>query len=478
MHSRAISRRQVLSALAAAPLAGCQQLNGSGTPGATETPTRQLTEPSGSADGTEGTIDVWTDYVGEAWYDKWENDVVPGWESQSEVPLSVEYPAWRVPESLREAVGEATPPELYHCEISQVADLVARGATREVDGLVSDLVAANGDLVRERPIRADGTAHVVPHGLTLGSVLNYRTDVYEALGLSVPETWDELVANARAIDEAESVDARGFAVAAGDPRSDEKAGMDLRTWLANAGGGVWQWADRDRGTVELDFRPADVSACLELLRNLAEASPEPAGLGYSGSTVAWIRGNVAQCLFPNALLAGSAHVSGPERVAVNTGVGLPPLRERRIDPVDRGWATVDGTPVFREADTPDAAEEFLRYMYEGPARQADKNLVRPMQYLPPYEGVLDHDAYRDASVFQALDGHLYDLNRQLVDEIAPRLAGDRPRTAATWYARNGSILSELVRAVVVEGKSIDGEIQRARSRLAARLAEGRELAAQ
>ncbi len=464
-----VGRRRLLASLAVAGLSGCQHL------GSSQTSRQSTTQRVPDTDSTRGRIDLVTDYGGEDWNAKWEREIVPGWQSRSEVPVHIERPLgpdW--PARLRTLVDEGTPPELYHCQLPEIADLVASGATQPVDGLVDDLAAANGNLVTDRSIRIAGTTHLVPHGLVLGSVLCYRTDVYDALGLSPPETWAALRSNARVIDEAESFDGRGFAVAADDPRSDTKAGMDLRTWLATAGGSVWQWADRDRQVAELAFRPESVRPALTLLRDLDQYSPDSAGLGYAETIAEWVTGNVGQCLFINAWLAGAAATAGRDQVARNTAVTLPPLMDQRTNSIDRGWAMVDGTPIFRDADEVGAAEEFLRYLYDGQSRQAEMNLIRPMQYLPPYEGVLTNDAYRTAPVFNTLDGHLYDLNRRLVEDIAPHMAGDRPRTAATWYAQNGTILADLVRSVLVDGEPLEPAIERTRSRLTARLEAGQQ----
>lgn len=467
--SQSASRRRVLATLCAVGLAGCGQFGQQEVPGST---TESLTT---NGENDAGTIDILTDYQGQEWDGTWDN-VRSGWNERSDVPVRVEYPRgpqW--PERLRTLVDEGRPPELYHCRLSEVVDLVARGATRPVGSLVDEFAAANGALLTDRTIGASGTTHLVPHGLTLGSVLCYRTDVYDELDLSVPETWENLRTNARTIDEADSFDGRGFAVAAGDPRSDWKAGADLQTWLANAGGGVWRWADRDRETAELDFDPAAVRQALELLSALSQYSPDPAELGYAETIAQWVQGGVAQCLFPNAWLAGEAADAGRVDLAANTAVSLAPLRDRGVDPIDRGWARVEGTVVFRDAGEADAATEFLRYLYEGVDRQAEMNLVDPMQYLPPYDGVLTSDTYRNAAYFEAVDGHLYDLNRHLVDDIAPKLAGDRPQTLATWSVRAEAVLSELVRAVVVDGDDVDAAVERTRSRLDVRLktAQGR-----
>jgi multiple sugar transport system substrate-binding protein len=474
------TRRQVLTALAAAALAGCNTLGGA--------------DPSTESPG----VFMMTDYNTEPWQRKWEQEIIPGFEEQSDA--TVRYNLSTSPPqapSTEELVDEGDPPEVYHNTAVMVARHALEDELQSVEGLVDDLVAANGDLHVGYPIRSAGEPHIVPHGLHLGGVLHYRRDVYDELGLSVPETWTELVENARVIDEARDIHAvdraevRGF----GTPvREDAKMRRDFTTWLYTAGGGYWQWRDEPGGEVDLDFQPADVRAALETMRALAQYSPDPDAAGFSTVPGAWISGRIAQCLFPNAWLAGIAYdvESGPAQdrslsISPNTAVAPAPLRDRTLDPPTRGWVRVNGTPMFRGANT-EYAEQFLRYMYEGPQRQADKNNVT-MRSLPPYEGILETDEYRSADIYQAEDGYFLDLERQLLEEVLPLHPGTRPRTPAARYAMQPippdttaewqdagpDILTELVQAVLIEGKPMDDAIARGRQRLQSRLEDGREL---
>ena len=474
------TRRQVLAALAVAGLAGCN------TPGGSE--------PSTWAPSSTPEIFVMTDYNAEPWQRKWEQKLVPRFEAQSDASVRINFSTSPPQAPSTQRLADAgDPPEVYHSDAVTVAKHALEGDLQPVDSLVDDLVAANGDLHVEYPIRS-GRTRIVPHGLYLGGVLHYRQDIYDELGLSVPETWAELVENARVIDETDDVRAvdraevRGF----GTPVTEEaKLERDFTTWLYTVGGGYWQWRDEPGGTVDLDFQPEDVRAALETMQTLAQYSP---GVGAGGfSTVrGWISGRIAQCLFPNAWLAGLTYdiESEPAQdrslsVSPNTAVAPAPLRDRTLDPPTRGWVRVDGTPMFRDANT-EYAKEFLRHLYESPERQADKNNVT-MRTLPPYEGILETEEYRSADIYQAEDGYFLDLERQLLDEVLPLHAGTRPRTPAARYAMQQippetareysrvSIVTEMVHAVLAHGKSVDEEIERARQRLQSRLEAGREL---
>lgn len=412
-----------------------------------------------------------TDYSGSRWTDKWEAELVRNFEAEFGASVAVEHAMDGTRDRLERLVESGNPPEVYHDTLAGVADFVAAGRTTPVDGLVADLVTANGRLLKPRSIRAGGHARIVPHGLTLGGVLNYRVDVYDDLGLSVPTTWDDLLANARAIDESEAFDGRGFAVPAAGTA---KSGLDFTNWLYTAGGDYWRWRDEAARELEVDFRTEHVRAALEVMGELSRYAPDPAQYDDTSTLRDWIVGRVGQCLMNNAWLCGVAYRGGARDVALNTRQAPVPVIERSLDPIDRGWVATNGTPVFAGANT-EAAESFLRYTYEGPERQAGMNAVAPMRWLPPYDDVMDADAYRAADIFGVEDGHFLELNRRCVDEIAPHLGGDRPRNAASLYASRFPVADELVRAVIADGVAVEPEIDRARGRLRRRLREGRML---
>jgi multiple sugar transport system substrate-binding protein len=480
------TRRQVLAALAAAGLAGCNTLGGSDhsteAPGSTPSSTPSTETPE---------VLVMADDNMERWVEKWREELIPGFEDQSNATVRIKF-STSPPQapSTQRLVDEGDPPEVYQNDVVAVAKHALENELQPVDGLVSDFVATNGDLQVEYPVRSEGRAQIIPHGLSLRSVLHYRRDVYDDLGLSVPETWAELVENARVIDEGDQFEGRGFAVPGSD--SGEKPRNDFTAWLYTAGGRYWQWRDEPGGEVELDFRADDVRAALELMRTLAQYSPDPEELALGPTVGEWLTGNVAQCLSPNAYLAGLTYgvESDPARsdspsVSLATAVAPASLRDRTLDPPTRGWVRVGGTPLFRGANV-QHAEELLRYLYEGPERQARMNNV-DMRWLSPYEGVLETEEYRSADIYQAEDGYFLDLEREVLDEVLPLHAGRRPRTPAARYAMQrtppetareysrASIVTEMVNGVLVTENPIDEEIERACQRLHSRLEDGRDL---
>ena len=466
------SRRQVLTTIGALTVAGC-----AAGPQSENQPTQESQVTATTTDNPHSsTVEVMTDLSSENWQQEWEQKIVPGFESQSDLTVNVRYPP-RYPSELRDRANRGDFPEVFHGTSLEVANYIVEGQTQAVDGFVSSLTDANGPLISDHSIRGPEATHLVPHGLSM-MVFNYRSDIYNQLGLSVPTTWSELLENTQAIAESDQVDAAGFAVPTTDIST--KPREDFLTWLYSAGGHLWRWTNESETAVEPAFEMEPVQAALEQMRNLRTYSPDAQYLGYTGTISEWLSGNVAQCLFPNASLAGYCYDQqhpNAVSIATNTRQAAVPLRDSTLSPPTRGRTWVTGTPLFQGINT-SGAEEFLTYLYGGPAAQAARNGVNT-QYLPPYEGIIELDAYQNSRIYQVEDGHFWELEQTLLNEVSPEYRGSRPRTPAAWYAMQGpslgddpSVLNQMVRAIVVDENQIREEISRAQDRLQSRLEEG------
>ena len=464
-----ITRRRLLKGSGtglAALTAGCTGGPGAGTETSTDTTT-------GGANKNE--VHFLTDYSNDAWQDKWENEIVPGFEEQTGIPVNVEYAGMQGTgeQRLTTLMQSGDTPESFTGTLTQVGDMVARGQTAPVGDALSAIEEENGDLLYKSTVTVSDQVHMIPHGLYLGGTFNYRKDVYEKLGLEVPETWEELVHNAKVIDESDEVQERGFAMPA--PKAG-KSGSEFSNFLANAGGGTWQW-ETEGETAKVWFEEEHVLAALDAMSELAEYSPDPSSVNWSSTIKYWVGGRVAQTIMNNAWLAGPAYGAGVTDIALNTDVAPIPKREG-ADPIDRGWALLDGHPVLSDADNVEGAKELLKFMYEGPETQADKSTIEPMRFLPPYESAVDTDEYQSAEIFGVEDGYFLDLNRKCMEEVAPNLQSpDRPSTPATLFAGRFPIDSEMVNQVLVQERDPAKAYEEAKSRLQKRLEEGQELTA-
>jgi multiple sugar transport system substrate-binding protein len=472
-HDR-LTRRQVLYGSgvgAAATLAGC--VGGGGSSGGNNASGSANNSSSGG--GNQNEVHVLTDYSSQPWQQEWEQ-IASGFQDQTGIPLNVEYVGMQGSgeQRLLTLIQSGSPPEMYHGTMTQVADLVVEGRTIPVGDIISRLEEVNGNMVTKDPITIEQTPYLMPHGLYAGGTLNYRKDIYDDLGLSVPKTWDQLVQNAKAIDESDNWDERGFALAA-QPAG--KPGSDFANWVYNAGGRYFQWANQDQTRLELADNEAAFTDALNHMKRLAQYSPDPSSLNWAPTIEYWVGGRIAQTIMNNAWLAGPTYRAGATDIALNTEQALIPKPQRSTQTSTRGWALVDGSPILKGADNQQGAKQLQMYMYGSPQKQTDKLLTEPMRFLPPYEGVIDSDAYQSAEIFQVENGHFLELNRFCMNEIIPKLGtSELPSNAASTYTTRFPIDAQMVNQVIVQGRDVQSAYQEGRQKRQRRLKQGRERA--
>jgi multiple sugar transport system substrate-binding protein len=472
-----LTRRQVLYGSgvgAAATIAGC--LGGGGGSGNNDSGGSSSNNSSGGGGSNQNEVHVLTDYSSQPWQQKWEQQIVPTFEKQTGIPLNIEFVGMQGSgeQRLLTLIQSGSPPEWYHGTITQVADLIVEGETIPVTDTIDKLEEANGDMLIKSTITVEETPYLLPHGMYAGGTLNYRKDIYDDLGLSVPKTWSQLVQNAKAIDESDNWDERGFGVAA-QPAG--KAGSDFANWVYNAGGRYFRWANQDQTKLELADNGEVMTAALNHMKQLAQYSPDPSSLNWGPTIEYWVGGRIAQTIMNNAWLAGPAYRAGAKDIALNTRQALIPKRERSTQTTTRGWSLVDGTPILKDADNHQGAKQLQMHMYGSPKKQADKLLVEPMRFLPPYEGVMDSDAYQSAKIFQVENGHFLKRNRFCMNQIIPKLGTSQlPSNAASTYTTRFPIDAQTVNQVIVQGRDIQSAYQEGRQKRRKRLKQGRQRA--
>ena len=452
------SRRRLLGGVGTGTMglfAGCfgSDNDGQRGPNGGDTDGGDETGDDGETDDSigDGPITIATDYHSDPWEQYWATLTA---EFEAETGVAVDRETVGVQRTddprLEALLEDGEPPELYHGTAAEVGDLINTGRTRPVDGVVDELEAQWGDLLLEDAIAPIGDERrLVPHGVEAGGILNYRLDVYRELGLEVPETWDELVENAHAIDEANiSVHGgkiRGWALPA---MPTGKAAADFVNWLYNAGGAVWMPGTDDDPELWLD--EDHVTAVFDLLQELAQYSPDPSTMDWAKTIRLWTQGRIGQCLMTNAWLCAPAVRAGRTELALETAQALVPKRAG-ADPLQRGWARVDGTPIIRGSSHPKAAEEFCRFMY-GAEHGVASSLVEPMRFLPAYEGILESPAYRSAGIFQMEGGVFLEKNRYCIEKILPELTSEETvTTPETLHADSAVIPAEMTNRLIVGG---------------------------
>ena len=153
----------------------------------------------------------------------------------------------------------ATTPALYDMagvSNGTITPLLADGTIRPLDDLIAEHAP---DLAPNQLIKVDGDTMAVAMMVNAQAFM-YRSDIFEELGLEPPETWDDVIAAAQAIEEAGVVDYPLGATM--------KAGWDLAQDFNNmfvGFGGTWV---NDDSTPNVDSEAG--IAALEKMRELTE----------------------------------------------------------------------------------------------------------------------------------------------------------------------------------------------------------------
>lgn len=436
---------------------------------------------AGEADGTETTpgvdeIHVLMDYASDAWQTRWKEEIIPGFEDEYGVSVNMEFVGFQgtSEQRLQTLIQSGDFPNSYQGSTSETADIIASGNAVPATDVNEDTQETNGEFGFDPSlITYQGEQWYVPHLIYATGTISYRTDIFDDLGLDPAETWSDLLSNAEAIDNDGNTEARGYNV--GGTKTGQ-SGVELETLLRCAGGGVFRWKTDAREEAEVWFDEDRVVETLEFMQQLTQYSPNPTQTTWTQSLKYWAAGRIGQCFFLSAWPAGVAESADVSSVAQNTDITPLPVKEG-ADPLDRGYISPDSATLF-DTDGSEAAKDFFRYLYGSEQRTIENLLMQPMRSFPAHQGILEKDAYRNADVFQQYDGHLYELNRKVRDDVLPKLSSpERPTTLATEYAGRFPILAETVNNVLAVGESPESAHEEARSRLERRLQEGKEMAA-
>lgn len=420
-------------------------------------------------------IHVLMDYANDAWQDRWENEIIPGFKEETGVSVNMEYVGFQgsSEQRLQTLMQSGDFPNSYQGSQTETADVIINGNAVPVTDVNEDLQEINGEYVWDPSlIEGKGEQWYIPHLTYTVGTISYRTDIFDTLGLEPAETWDDLLTNAEVIDNDGDIDARGYNV--GGTKSGQ-ATSEFRTHLRCAGGGVFGWKSDSQEEAEVLFDKDRVVETLEYMNQLAQYSPDPSQTTWTASLKYWPAGQVAQCWHLNAWTAGIAAGAGVDAIAKNTDITPTPIKEGS-DPADRGFISPDNATVL-DTEGSQATKDFFRHVYDSQERTIANLLQEPMRMAPPYADIIENDAYKNSETMQQYDGHLHYLNKKNQEEVMPKLQSpERPVTPATRFVLRSPLLAEMVNRVLVAGDSPSAAYDEARSRLENRLAEGKELA--
>ncbi len=266
-----------------------------------------------------------------------------------QVEVSV-YPWTDVDRKVKEMVAAGHAPDM--AQIGAYADYAAKGQLYKVDDVLSIPVQANFESQLTDAGEMDRTQYGMPFAAST-RLLFYNKTLFSQAGLTPPETWDELAADARALK------AKGVKFPYALPLGPEEAQAETMQWLLSGGDGYTD----DVGTYSIDS-PQNVGTFDwikdELVGKGLTGPVAPAKLNRADAFAAFTRGEVG-------MLSGHPTLM---KTAAAKGVKFGMVPMPGID--GRAKATMgvaDWMMAFKKNGHGEQVGDFLDYVYD------DKNVL-------------------------------------------------------------------------------------------------------
>ena len=392
------------------------------------------------------------------------NDIARRFEAKNPgVKIEAEGLAWGDLEGkIMAALAAGAPPELSHGQPITCTALQAKGLLNPLDDVVKALSEANiWDQVK-RVCNVDGKQYGLVHAAGT-SLLIYRKDMADKLGLKPPKTWADLLANAKALSQDTNNDGKVDVYGITVPGDNLFVNIMLGELIKANGGVLFDKANKPQLT---DSKMLEV---LEFWRELVKyAPPGWEGHGYL-QTFQNLYGQKAAMMFQGyGRGAGMIEKFAPKEMANDRtfDVWVKPHGPSGNAPA----AQVDEEPwmLFKAARNQREAVEFLKFFYQ------DDNYLEyirsvPIHFFPITKSLRQSAAYQQTEMIQRWKGWL-DAQEQYLDKDQgkPTLVVDWADMTEKPYLMEvlgSGILRDMVMDVVVERMEPQKAADKAQKRL-------------
>ncbi len=240
-------------------------------------------------------------------------------------------------------------------------------------------------------IEAIGEENILPQDLKLNhygghywgvplygtpSVLYYRKDIFDEKGLTPPRTWDELIETAKAVHDPDN-DLYGFLVTGG---AQELTNVMVWDFLSNNGATIFN-ENRPATEDDVTFNSPESIETFEYLKKLHEFSPPGSEMwGSSEYSQMFHTGRVAMVY---DMMFGHARIltTAPE-MKDKIGVAELPTGPSLGDRQGSFLYNTVGLMVFKDAQEPEAAKEFLKFLMKNDDVYVEWLLAYPFAMWP------------------------------------------------------------------------------------------------
>jgi multiple sugar transport system substrate-binding protein len=379
------------------------------------------------------------------------------------VKVEVEGLAWGDLEGkIMASLAAGSPPELSHGQPITCSALQAKGLLLPLDDVVKALGEANIWEQVRRVCRVDGKQYGLVHAAGT-SLLIYRKDLANKLGLKPPKTWADLVANAKAL----TLDTKGT----GKPDiygitipGDNLFINILLGELIKANGGIL-FDKQNRPQVTSKQMLETLDFLKELMRY---APPGWEGHGYL-DTFANLYGQKASMMFLGYGRGASLIEKGAPKEMANADtfdVWLKPHGPSGKEPA----VQVDEEPwmLFKGSKNPAEAVEFLKFFYQK-ENYLEYIQTVPIHLFPITKSLRSDKDYQATPMIQRWKSWIEVQEQYLNNDQG------KPTLVVDWDDMNGKpylmevlgsgILRDMVLDAVLENKSARDAAARAQKRL-------------
>lgn len=380
----------------------------------------------------------------------------------SGIKVEAEALAWGDLEGkIMASLAAGSPPELAHGQPITCSALQQQGLLLPLDDVVSAIGEDNIWDQIKKVCRSGRSYYGLVHAAGT-SLLVYRKDWATEKGLKPPKTWNDLLANAKALTMDRNGD--GKIDVYGITLPGDKLFLNIMMGeLIKANEGVLFGADN-----RPQFKSKKMAEVLEFWRELTKYMPPGwEGDGYL-ETFAHMYGQKAAMMFQGYGRGASLIEKYAPKDMQSTkffDVWVKPHGPSATKPA----AQVDEEPwmLFKGSKNPEAAKEFLKFFY------ADDNYLEyiqsvPIHFFPITKSLRRSAAYKATPMIQRWSGWLAAQEHYLANDLG------KPTMVVEWEDLNtkpylmqvlgSGILSDMVLEVTVEKASIEKATSKAQAR--------------
>ena len=392
------------------------------------------------------------------------NDIARRFEAEHPgTKIETEALAWSELEGrIAASLAAGLPPELSHGQPITCAALHAKGQLLPLDEVVEAIGPQNISPLMKRIGQFDGHQFGLSHAVAT-SLLIYRKDMAERLGVTEPHNWADLVTAAEALTQDINSDGKTDIYGVNLPGDNLFVNIILGELIKANGGALFDQEDRPLLT---DRKMIETLEFLQVL--LRYALPGWQSQSYQQSYQNFISGKTAILLSGYGRGAGLIERTLSKEMVTEHkfGVWIKPHGPSGSSPA----AQIDGEPwmLFKDSKYPKDAIEFLKFFYRD-EHYLDYVATVPIHLLPITLSLRRSDKYRQNEMLQRwkswIDVQQINLDNDYAKPTLVTEWSDLTKKPYLLDVLNSGILRDMVVDVAIERQDPKSDAERAQQRL-------------